>query len=367
MSKVSAITERRLFSLLRMALFEREEDLSIFKGMSDNDWKEIYSVALEQGVLAFAYDGATYLYEEIQPSIEIKIQWAYNIAYIEKIFAKQQRTAQRFVKALTPYEIKPVILKGLSNASLFNNPAHRQAGDIDIHLMGDYAKGNKIAKSMGLKVRYDFFVHSEFKMNGINIENHLFFVNPFVNATGKYVQDVLSAVSAESLLPHPIIDGAYMLPHEESALFLIRHSSWHYAREGIKLRDICDWAMFLYKCGDTMDCTKVLKLLTESGLDRYAAIMTHIATQHLRLIPQLKFDTDYSDLAQRVKNDILSFCNPEKHSDIGFIRAFFLKMRNRISRKWCYDDVVPDSYWGNIFYSIKGYLTNPSAIFKAKL
>lgn len=362
------IIEQRLFSLLRLALFDSGEDSALFEGMNDGDWQAIYDAALEQGVHAIVYDGVQRLPKELQPDIEIKVQWAYNVSHAEKFYKKQLKAAQTLTDTFKAHNIETVIMKGLSLAALYPTPSHRQFGDIDIYLRGNYEQGNKIMVESGYKVKYDFFVHSEFSVNGINIENHLYFVNPFVNKTGKKVQESLLTLAAECD-KHPIVEGALIPNATFSALFFIRHSSWHFAREGIRLRDICDWALFLNKniSEDSIDAQRVIQLLQECGLERYAAILTLIARKYLGLQHSLPFAECDKELAERVKDDILGFSNPEKHKKIGFLRAFVWKIRNRRSRKWCYDLVVPDSFWGNIFYSVTNYMLHPLAVFKAKL
>ncbi|MBQ5844373.1 MAG: nucleotidyltransferase family protein [Alistipes sp.] len=362
---VSKHTEERLFALLRSALFDKEINISLFEDITNEDWLEIYNTALDQGVLAFTYDAIKQVPSTMHPDIELKIQWAYNVDHIEKLFNRQLSAAKSLVDILSSDAINTMILKGLSLASLYPTPSHRQSGDIDVYLMGDYKRGNSIISKKGIKVKYDFFVHSEFGINGINVENHLYFVNPNVNKTGMRVQELLSQIS--STLPHPIVEGALMPSPEFNALFLTRHSSWHYAREGVHLREVCDWSIFLQKSGESLDKKSIVAMLRECGLERYASIMTTIARKYLDINVSLPFDNTYDQLAERVKEDIFTFENPEKHRRSGVMKVFFCKIRNRISRKWCYDLVVPDSYWGNIWYSIKGYILHPFAIFKAKL
>lgn len=366
MATISSITKQRLFALLRLALVDIDYPRTHFDHMSDSKWQDIYNAALEQGVLAFAYDGIRKLDEDHQPNLEIKIQWAYNVSYIEKLSKKQLSTAQKVVDTFTKQGINTLILKGLSLAALYPEPEHRQSGDIDIYLMGDFERGNEIVKSKGINVKYDYFVHSEFVVDGVNIENHRYFVNPDVNSTGRYIERVLEQMVAHST-DHPTVEGALIPSAEFTALFLARHSSWHYAREGIKLRDICDWGVFLNHYRDSLECNIVMEHLENSGLARYASIITTIAEQILGIKLPLEFTDRYIELSERVLKDILSFENSEKHTEMNFLRAFMFKIRNRFARKWCYDKVVPDSYWGNIWYSIKGYITNPRAIKKAKL
>ena len=57
MANITSITRQRLFALLRLALTGCEYSRTLFDKMSDKRWQDIYNAALEQGVLAFAYDG----------------------------------------------------------------------------------------------------------------------------------------------------------------------------------------------------------------------------------------------------------------------------------------------------------------------
>lgn len=362
---ISSTTERAIFSLLRTSIFGAEAECSLFEGMSTEQWQQIYTLATAQGVLAFVYDGIKCLPEALQPGLDIRIQWAYNVSHIEKIYDHQLAVATLVANTFAKSGIKTLILKGLSNAQLYPKPSHRQSGDIDIYLMGDFERGNEIIRQKGIKVKHDYFVHSEFIVKGINIENHLHFVNPNVNKTGRYINDMLLQLS-EGSLPHPTVASALIPSATFTALFLLRHSSWHFARESIKLRDLCDWAIFLARCGEQIDTERLMDMLRQSGLERYAAILTTLAVKYLGVTSPLPFSESYDKLSERVKQDILSF-DAGKSGKRGVIATFIGKIRNRRSRKWCYELVVPDGYMGNIWFSIRGYLQNPLAIFKAKL
>ena len=365
MAKIDSKTESRIFALLRAALHGTAADESLFCDITPKQWHSIYRLAVDQGILAVTYDGVKSLPEVLQPSLDLRIQWAYNVEHIEKLYAHQKSVAQSVAGFFAKNNIKTLILKGLSNALLYPNPSHRQSGDIDIYLMGDFERGNELIRQKGIKVKHDYFVHSEFYVKGINIENHLHFVNPNVNNTGRYVNDKLVALAVEAL-PHPIVEGALTPSATFSVLFLLRHSSWHYARESVKLRDICDWAMFLKGGCTDIDVDLTIEMLRKSGLYRYAAILTTIVQNYLGISSPIAFEGDYDAISERVKDDILTF-DAKKREHRGIISTFFGKITNRISRRWCYKYVVPDGYMDNIWYSVKGYLRNPLAIFKAKL
>lgn len=365
-TKIGAMCEKRLFALLRLALWHGDEDVSVFDGMTEREWSDVYELSVRQGVMAVAFDGMRMLPQALQADFDNRIQWGYNADHAMKMYRRQLSVAEDVCRVFSEHGLRMMIMKGLSIAQYYPVPAHRQFGDIDIYLMGDYEKGNEIVAAHGTEIRYDFFVHSEFRIRGINIENHKTFVNAEVNRTGAYVQRELERL-ADGIRPLKSVSGAYFPSPEFNALYLTRHATWHYAREGIKMRDLCDWAVFLHNELPNMDVGEVMRMLRESGLERYASIVTGICRKYLGLGSSLPFSEDYPELVERVKDDIMTFENPDKHRDISFIRAFRDKICNRIERKWCYDLVVPDSFYGNILYSIGNYLSKPAKIFKAKL
>ncbi|MBQ7856616.1 MAG: nucleotidyltransferase family protein [Alistipes sp.] len=365
---ITNIIEERLLALVRIALWQSDVPVTLFDGMNDSEWEAVYNKSVEQGVLAVAFDGVKTLPARLQPTLDVKVQWGFNVQYIEKVYNRQLDTATRLTALYAKHGIRTMILKGLTNAANYPTPAHRQFGDIDIYLMGDYERGNKIIEERGIKIKHDYFVHTEFSLGGINVENHHVFVNHTVNRTGRYVQQRLSELAPDSR-SHPTVAGAVAPSAEFDALFLTRHSSWHYSRECIRLRDLCDWAMFLYRNSATMEKEAAVRMLAECDMERYASILTDICHNYLGLPAEytLPFSAHYPALVERVIHDILTFDNPEKHNNINFVKAFVWKIRNRLSRKWCYDEVVVDSFWGNIGYSIKNYLRHPFEILRAKL
>ena len=66
-----SIIEERLLALVRIALWQSDESVSLFDGMSDNEWRAVYEKSVEQGVLAVAFDGARALPAELQPALDV--------------------------------------------------------------------------------------------------------------------------------------------------------------------------------------------------------------------------------------------------------------------------------------------------------
>ena len=61
-------SEQMLFALLRASLHEQEVELDFFQQATDEDWKQCHQTAIEQGVMALAWDGVLRLPAELMPS-----------------------------------------------------------------------------------------------------------------------------------------------------------------------------------------------------------------------------------------------------------------------------------------------------------
>ncbi|MBQ0089873.1 MAG: nucleotidyltransferase family protein [Prevotellaceae bacterium] len=358
-------TEERLLALLRFAISSDAQNVQLFEHMTNEEWNKLYRLCVEQGVIAVAYDGMKMLPEELQPIIDIRVQWGFNVENIERKAERQREVAQQITNAFLKEGVRTMILKGLSISQFYNIPSHRQFGDIDIFLMGDHQKGNEIAKRKGAVLKDDFFVHTTFTVHGIEVENHKLFVNSTINRTGKDVEEYLES-QAKNFLSHSLIEEAYSPTPDFNLIFLIRHSSYHYARECIRMRDVIDWAFFLKRNHDKIS-EKAIDKLIELKLDRYTSILTQICEKHLGLANKLPISNVDASLSEKVLMDILRYKDPNRHYHGNVLTTFLKKITTRRKRKWCYDEVVPDQYYGNILSSVLGYIKHPKQIFRSRV
>lgn len=76
-----------LFSLLRAGLWEREpDDLSPFP-LTDDEWRDVYQMAVRQTVAGIAYRGLHHLPDVLLPGDDLMIRW---VAQAERIEQKNK-------------------------------------------------------------------------------------------------------------------------------------------------------------------------------------------------------------------------------------------------------------------------------------
>lgn len=351
-----------LCALLRSAMWQRPYNMDTMREISSEQWQRVYAMSVNQGVLALALDGIMLLPKEMQPGFDIRIKWGYNAEVIANKYNAQKATAEKLAAIFADRGIHTMILKGLGLSLYYPRPQLRPFGDIDIYLFDKFDDGNRIMDKYGCSVDDSYYRHYEFGFGGFNIENHRCFVETRINDTNKYIENELQSIVSDTTST-PSLAGILLPSPNFNALFLARHASWHFARESIRLRDLCDWALFLNAEIGNIDMNRYMEQLRKSGLERFVSIMTDICKDKLGLDMTLPISRHYPELNERVFNDVINFRKP-KLKNVGTVKRFVRKLQMRIQRKWCYDLVVPDSFYGNTLYSIANYVTHPSSIIK---
>ena len=246
-------SEQMLFALLRSSLHEREAETGFFQNASEEDWKQCYRLAIEQGVMALAWDGVWCLPKNLHPSRSLKLAWAMEVERHEARYLRYCKTVDELSTFYAGHGIEMVQLKGVGFSTLYPVPSHREGGDIDIYTRWadksrrDDRQANALAdtlmKQKGIKIEHHTYKHSNFYYKGIPVENHKAFLN---------VKDIKEAVLANEILqrelkPRCVVlsSGKVQIPSPTfNALFIAFHALQHYG-SGIALHHLCDWAVIL--------------------------------------------------------------------------------------------------------------------------
>ncbi len=333
-----------LVSLLRLGLDKREllPDLSILRS-EGKQWNELYRLASLQGILAIVWDGLQKLPPELQPPRELRLRWAYNVEQIERRYENQRRAASRLAELFAAEGIRTVVLKGLAVGALYPVPAHRPCGDLDCFLCGDYERGNRLAEIAGAEVKRDFYKHSHIVFRGLTVENHQFCTAIRGSRRAKDFERYLQRLLAMRPLEHLPDSSLLVPPADFNALFLIKHALSHFLTEGISLRHLCDWAVFIDREGANVDWAAFRKVAAEHQLLRFAEILSDLSVRYLG-VETNPLPADASSLANRVMDNIL-YERRHLHDSPGNAWMQRLRLMGNIFRdRWKYRDVYDRSF-----------------------
>lgn len=308
--------DKLLLYLLNQGLSGKCSDtVSVFS--KEPDWNAICKTSTENGVLAIVYDGLlnaireNKIPKEFQPSRSFKLQWSLNVMEMEKLYEYQYLLSNEVADAYAKHNIKTVVLKGIVAAQYYPIHNHRPCGDLDCFLMGEYEKGNQIAKDLGAKVEVKKeSLHSRIFYKGFMIENHKTFIDIYRRKRNENFENVLEKILYEGKLTK--ISNTNLLSPciLFNALFLTVHAWKHFKNhENTKLRHMCDWALFLKLYNDEVDWEKFKNLIPimDKKLLRFAECFSIIAHEYLGVpLPYIFVENKRSlQLSEKVLRGIL--------------------------------------------------------------
>ncbi len=275
-------SQKLLFLLLRAALFEEKIDASKFV---EADWKQIFYLSDIQTVSSLVLDGIGMLPHSIlQISFDKKMMLFAKMQRMEQINTLHRCVIVKIDKALKAEGIQAVFMKGQTVALRYPNPLHRTPGDIDFVVsLKDFDRTMAVMEKIG-KVDHGL-VHEHHGMawvDGVTIEPHYKVHNYQRPSTDQAMQEMFSSVFP-SKLSYADIDG-YEVPVFSptiESVFLTSHMVNHVYEEGLGLRQVIDYAMFLHHCADKIDWLQHHEFLHQMRMERAWRIFTCICVDYL--------------------------------------------------------------------------------------
>lgn len=354
-------TANILLTLVRIAI---GTDQTVGFESEDVSWQSVYALARKQGVLAIAFDGLVKLFEQNQEFAKsfpqaLKLQWINAAFNIESRYDYSKNICSELVEKWAEQGISTLCLKGLAFSTYYPVPNHRECGDFDCYLYDDYSKGNAIAKELGAKVEDDWYKHSEIIYRKVMIENHRYIVAVRNSKKIQKMHTLLDDI-ARNEVRKTIFDTKIEMPSAMfNALFLNHHSLTHFLSEGIRLRHILDWALFLQKEQNNIDWERFYALCEEYDMRAFVDCSTAIAVEALGLKitnPKIVVVSPYTE---QVLDSIINDEDAVFSQNVCAWRKRIMLVRNIFASKWKYKAFSNRSMFMTFISLVWGYFTHP--------
>lgn len=282
-------------------------------------WRYLIRLAAGQAVTAMAFVGMQRYNKEVcpVPRYIYKRFLQYAVA-VNNINQKHCTVLARIHKHLVDKGISHVFIKGLTAGARYPKPELRQCGDIDfVTDPSDFRKTLTALSEIG-KVSPDFGHehHGMAKIDGVSVEPH-FKVHNFQNPRNdKAMMDIFFEVFPSELTTVDVAGSCVnAFPATMEALLYVSHMVNHVYEEGLGLRQVLDFAMFLRNLGDGLpgfDEERYSQWLSRMHMERADRIFTRICEKFLGVDPAIRAYR-YSDkecrFADKMMDDILSVGN----------------------------------------------------------
>ena len=206
-----------------------------------------------------------------------------------------------------------------------------------------------------------WYRHSKISYQGETIENHRVLSHTRGNKTKKRMEkDLVALLNSTGMSRIEGCGEALQPPAQFNAHFLIYHALHHFTSEGLKLKQILDWAVFLHTQQDNVDWQVFNDFCQRYRLDRFAAVMNYIAEYFLGV----ECHTDSTDntvgigeWAEKVLQSTLYDDDYLFNSGKSDWTVRWLLVRNMLGRdRWKYEDIAQENIWSHLWHSATGFL-----------
>ncbi len=350
-----------LLYLLRVAIGTERVVVSDVEGVS---WQSVYALARKQGVLAIAFDGLMKHFEhdkEFAKSFpqSLKLQWINAVFSIEQRYERQRTVCSELAEKWAEQGVQTLCLKGLAYSTYYPITNHRECGDFDCYLYDDYAKGNAIARELGAKIDESMYKHSEMIYRKVMIENHRFIVAVRGGKKMKELHNLLDNI-ARTEPRTSIFDTKIEMPSPMfNALFMVHHALTHFLSEGIRLRHILDWALFIKSEQDSFDWERFYALCEEYEMRAFVDCMTAIVVENLGVEVTNPHIVAQSPYAERVLSSIINDDSAIFSQNVGAWRKRIMLVRNLFASRWKYRAFTEWNIFTKFVSLVWGYITHP--------
>ena len=189
-------------------------------------------------------------------------------------------------RILSENDIPYVILKGVASASYYKEPILRMMGDVDVLVRpDDIAKADKLLKSIGFVTGDDIDgddMHIGYKRkDGISCELHRRINGVPNNDIGNIINEYIADIFEKSQ-KLKTSNGSCLIPSNfHHGIILLLHTASHLTSEGVGLRHLCDWSVFVNGFSNEEFVLLFEKPLKEMGLWRFAQLLTLCCVKYL--------------------------------------------------------------------------------------
>lgn len=255
----------------------------------ETDWEALHQLAKEQTLLGVMFCGIERLPKEERPQKRILLKWYAESERIKSRNTNVNEACLRVSRLFNNAGIENCILKGQGNASMYDYPFSRTAGDIDIWINRKKLKiedGWMILGENKLKAGKQVYHHIEAEsVGGICVEVHTrpSFMNNLIH--NSRMQKWFEENAQEQFRHHVILpdtEEEICIPTVDfNIVYQLAHISKHIIQDGIGLRQFVDYYYVLKKANCNRE--KITKTLKQLGLYRLARAVMYVEKELLGL------------------------------------------------------------------------------------
>ena len=253
--------------LVRAGLWEKEVR---FEKYGKIDWDAVYQLAEEQSVVGLVTAGIEHI-QDVKAPQEIVLQCIGESLQLEQTNKVMNQFIEKLVGKMCEADIYTLLVKGQGIAQCYERPLWRSSGDVDLLLSdSNYKKAMDFLLPLSTDNKSDerYSKHLGMNIDQWYVEIHGTLRTGLSGRVDKEVdavqKDVFFGGSVRSwnngytqvFLPSP----------DNDVFFVFTHFIKHFYKEGMNLRQICDWCRLLWTYKESLNRKLLETRIRKAGL-----------------------------------------------------------------------------------------------------
>lgn len=256
-----------LLELIKSGLWGYEAQLSKFGSI---DLIDVLRLASEQSVVGLASAGLENVSDVTLPQNDV-LQFVGQTIQIEQKNEAMNSFIASLVERLRAAGIYTLLVKGQGIAQCYDRPLWRSCGDIDLFLSDDnYNLAKELLTPIASVVEKELVreKHLGMTIDGFMVELHGTLYSGLSPKIEKGLDEIKKAVFFEGKVRSWMNSSTQVfLPNEdEDVVYVFTHMLQHFFKEGLGIRQVCDWSRLLWTYKDTLNHELLESRLRKMGL-----------------------------------------------------------------------------------------------------
>ncbi len=240
--------------LVRAGLWEKEARLSQFGSV---DYEEVMRLAEEQSVVGLVTAGLEHVVDVKMPQ-EVLLQFIGQTLQIEQQNNAMNDFVAGLIREMRKEGIYALLVKGQGVAQCYEKPLWRAPGDVDLFLSDEnYERSKSFLKTKASSIEQEYLRE---KHLGMTIDDWL------VELHGSLYCGLSSRIEREldNVRNDTFYGGAvrswdnggvqiFQLKAENDAFYVFTHILQHFFKEGLGMRQVCDWCRLLWTYRESLN------------------------------------------------------------------------------------------------------------------
>lgn len=337
--------------LIRAGLWEKEARLLAYDKI---DYLRVLTLAEEQSVVGLVTAGLEHVVDVKVPQ-EMLLQFIGQSLQLEKENGAMNKFVAGLVEKMRNAGIYALLVKGQGIGLCYEKPLWRACGDVDLFLSDDnYQKAKEVLTPMASCVEEEYARerHLGMTLDGYAVELH----GRLYCGLSSRIEKELDGVYQDTFYGGSVRSWdnrgvqIFQLTAENDAFYVFTHILQHFYKEGVGLRQICDWCRLLWTYREKLNRGLLESRIRKAGLMSEWKAFGAFAVEYLGMdaeaMPLYSPNKKWKCMADKIWSFVLEVGNFGHNRDKSYsknpymIRKAF-SLSRRIGDLWRHARIFP--------------------------